>query len=296
MWVELHSADNLKNSVSLGCIAKSGSNFALAVLEEDASSNDFDSIHDIWSEAEGYSAFSTSLFDKGHFMLKIMDLSGKIQINKLIMLEDENWVFNLDQQELLARFLSLEEFDLESGDIESILEAIKDWIDPDDQITGFGGAESSYYESLEKPYSCRNSPFKSIEELILVKGITREIFYGTDDKPGISDFLTVFGDGKININTAHAMVFKSLSEDFDQEMIDDLIAYRENEENDLSNIGWYKIVLNTQEDYIKPDLINTVSNHFEIESIGIIEDRTKAVSIIVERVGKTPNILSWKYL
>ena len=36
----------------------------------------------------------------------------------------------------------------------------------------------------------------------MVKGVTRELFYGTGESPGLVQCLTVFGDGKININTA----------------------------------------------------------------------------------------------
>lgn len=296
MWAELHSADNLKNSVKLGCIAKSGSNFALAVLEEDAFSNDSDSMHDIWAEAEEYSIYSTTLFEDGGFVVKIKDLSGRIQINQLIKLDNEEYVFNPLQKEIITRLLESEEFELESDDIDGMLDAIKDWIDPDDIITGFGGAESFYYESLENPYKCRNAPLESIEELILIKGITRELFYGSEDRRGLSEFLTVFGEGKININTASSLVIASLSEDIDPEMVDEIIAYRENEENDLSSIGWYKAALNTNEDYIASELITTASSYFDVESRGTIGARTKIIDIVVERKNKIPNILTWKYL
>ena len=83
------------------------------------------------------------------------------------------------------------------------------------------------------PYSCRNAPFKSLEELLLVKGITPELFYGKDEIPGIRNYLTIQGDGAVNINTADPVVLEALSDDLDSSMIEEMVAYRNDEKNDL---------------------------------------------------------------
>jgi len=97
----------------------------------------------------------------------------------------------------------------------AIINPVKDWLDSDDNdaITGLNGAEKEYYQDLEPPYLCRNGPFRYIEELTRVKGITPELFCSADQQLlGISRYITVLGiaqlndkftyDGKININTA----------------------------------------------------------------------------------------------
>jgi type II secretory pathway component PulK len=114
--------------------------------------------------------------------------------------------------------------------------SIIDWRDADSTVTT-GGAENEYYLLLPEPYQCKNAPFESVEELLLVRGASREILYGEDaNRNGVLDaneddadasepldnrdgrldrgllpFLTVYseepntdGDGKprVNINNA----------------------------------------------------------------------------------------------
>jgi len=57
--------------------------------------------------------------------------------------------------------------------------AIIDWRDSDENIT-VGGAESEFYMTLADPYQCKNSPFETVEELLLVRGMLPELLYGED--------------------------------------------------------------------------------------------------------------------
>ena len=65
------------------------------------------------------------------------------------------------------------------GMTSDVADAIIDWRDTDEQA-GAGGAETEYYQSLQPPYRCKNGPFETAEELLLVKGITPELLYGYD--------------------------------------------------------------------------------------------------------------------
>ena len=62
---------------------------------------------------------------------------------------------------------------------ESTADAILDWIDPDDSVRDLG-AESEYYQGLQPPRRPRNGLPPSLEELLLVKGVTREKLFGVD--------------------------------------------------------------------------------------------------------------------
>lgn len=57
--------------------------------------------------------------------------------------------------------------------------AIVDWRDTDEQPST-DGAENEYYQSLQPSYRCKNAPFETVEELLLVKGMTPELLYGMD--------------------------------------------------------------------------------------------------------------------
>ncbi len=291
MWSDLYSSANLRDGIRLRFIARSGVNCALAVLSEDSSSSDSDSLQEAWANAKELSLNSVTMFENGHFQVEVSDLSGKIQVNRLI---NEDGTYNEAQKKLLMRFLGSEQFRLDSGEVGNLIDAIKDWIDPDDDVTRFG-AENGYYQSLENPYSCKNGPLESLGQMLLIKGVTRELFYGDEHLPGISSYLTVYGDGKININTADSLVLRSLADDLDTEMVSDMIEYRLDEGNDLKDPGWYRKVPGMGDTAIESELIKTASPYFEIESAGISEAMNKRVAAIVKREdGKPIQILAWK--
>jgi type II secretory pathway component PulK len=68
-----------------------------------------------------------------------------------------------------------------------LIAAILDWRDEDNE-TREGGAENAYYNELEPAYNAKNGPFDTVEELLLVKGITAAVLYGEDvNRNGILD-------------------------------------------------------------------------------------------------------------
>ncbi len=62
----------------------------------------------------------------------------------------------------------------------SIADSILDWIDPD-KTARPSGAEFDYYERTGVPYRPRNAVPVSLEELLLVRDMTRVLLFGTDD-------------------------------------------------------------------------------------------------------------------
>jgi type II secretory pathway component PulK len=65
------------------------------------------------------------------------------------------------------------------GMAEPIADAILDWIDADDQPRRFG-AESEYYRGINVPYLPRGAAPGCLEELLLVKGVSRNLLLGAD--------------------------------------------------------------------------------------------------------------------
>lgn len=57
--------------------------------------------------------------------------------------------------------------------------SIIDWRDEDGDVTT-GGAEDEYYLLLSEPYNCKNAPFETVDEILLVKGASEELLYGED--------------------------------------------------------------------------------------------------------------------
>lgn len=60
-----------------------------------------------------------------------------------------------------------------------IADAILDWIDEDDEPRETG-AEVDYYSGLTPPYAPKNGPLETVEELLLVRGVTPQLLFGAD--------------------------------------------------------------------------------------------------------------------
>ena len=70
---------------------------------------------------------------------------------------------------------------------ESIVDCILDWLDEDDDPRDYG-AEADYYESLDVPYRPRNGMIESLDELLLIEGVTPTLLYGADwNRTGLVD-------------------------------------------------------------------------------------------------------------
>jgi type II secretory pathway component PulK len=78
-----------------------------------------------------------------------------------------------------------------------IADAILDWIDPDETARE-NGAENQYYSAANPPYRCKNGPLDSLEELLLVKGVTPQLLFGNDrNRNGVID--ADEGDGESDL-------------------------------------------------------------------------------------------------
>jgi type II secretory pathway component PulK len=82
---------------------------------------------------------------------------------------------------------------------------LADWTDPDDNRLFQGGSETALYERLDEPYKPKNAPFDTREEIRLVEGWHLD---GVWERVGRN--LTIYGGGKVNINSAHKPVMHAL--------------------------------------------------------------------------------------
>ncbi len=280
------SAANLKYGAQVNCAARSGFHYALAILYEDLSSTEHDSLKEIWADPEALEMDEGSAYEGVKFSIKIEDLSGRVNINLQL---DKNGEPDLIQQKILERLLRSLDSKLEDEKIGDIVNSIKDWIDTDDEVSDEEGlgAENSYYQGLSTPFSCKNAPLKNLEELRLIKGINIELYNK------ISKYLTIYGEKEININTADAKVLQSLSEDMDSESAGNMIEYRDDEKNDLSTANWYKSVQGMSD--INLDSVTVSSTYFKIISTGTRGDMKKTIQSMLERKKEgTIRVLSQK--
>lgn len=105
-----------------------------------------------------------------------------------------------------------------------LVPSLADWLDADDDVTVLPfvqreneGAEDDYYNELDPPYDCKNGPPDALDELQLVRGVTRDAFAPPaedeqDAGSGLREFLTIYGSDKVDVNYAPPTVLAALSE------------------------------------------------------------------------------------
>jgi general secretion pathway protein K len=288
---EIIGALNLSDGVRLRYIAESGFAVGEALLLADRTP--FDGLTELWANTEMISLQSEGYFDKGSFKLLIQDEGGKIPVNSLVTGNNYNDSIHL----LLHRLLTGPSFRMDERKAAELEDSIKDWIDADEEVTG-SGAEGPYYAGLPTPYTAKNARIDCIEELLMVKGMTRELFYGTAESPGLAQCLTVYdvGDGKININTAPKAVLRALTVDITDEDVNQFEKYRRDPQTDLSNALWYQKIPRAPQLTIPAGLIKVKSEIFQIAAVGLQGQMSERITGIVSRdanQGKV-RLLSWK--
>jgi general secretion pathway protein K len=279
MRSEVYEAANLSDQAQLRYVAESVLYAGEAVLLNDR--NQYDALTEDWANTEMFSLRAAEFFDKASFKLTIEDIGGRIPINLLV----SGNAYNVPIREMLLRLLTGSYFRLEEGAAEEVTDAIKDWIDADSETTDRG------VESRVK-----NAPLDCIEELMMIKGVSRELFYGSERFYGLVNCLTVFGDGKININTAPKPVLLALSAQMTSEAVEALDRYRHDPKNSVANPGWYSGVPEASGANIPAGSITVKSDNFQIKAMGVQGRMTKQIIAIVNRdAGRTKvAALAWR--
>ena len=132
---------------------RAGVEKAAALLYEDE--RETDALTDLWSDN---AADLNDIAMEGCVLnIKVVDETSKLNINTVTA----------------EQLLVLPEMTQEIAD------AIVDWRDSDDQVQP-SGAEAGYYENIDYPYYIRNDAFRTIRELLMVRGVTKELLYGED--------------------------------------------------------------------------------------------------------------------
>jgi general secretion pathway protein K len=145
-----------------------------------------------------------SEYPQGKVTTRILDENGKINLN-------------FTTEEVYRRLLAAIGVEKQRADV--IIDSILDWVDAD-KNNRLNGAEDDYYLSLNPPYRAKNGPFDTVEELLLVQGVTPEIFYGVKVKDeqgrileryGLVNYVTVYTFSiQINLNSAPLPVLMAI--------------------------------------------------------------------------------------
>jgi len=262
MKTEINTTRNFKGDIEAYYIAKAGINLAKAEILSDAQFHS-------WTEDKGYIFGPVVSGEKDEGIQSIlgeglevpeppkrMELPlGKGLIHYSI--RDENGKINVNtaSRDVLTKALAANGLSL-SSERDTIVDSILDWIDPDNRHR-VNGAESDYYRGLSPAYSAKNGPLDSVEELLKVKGVTPELFYGSEEyqlkqpsssenAPGLARIFTVQKVAQFNPNTAERVVLEIM---YPENQVDEILAKKEER-------GWYN---------------QSKSTHFKIKATGTFE-------------------------
>lgn len=294
-----------RDRLTLSHMASSGIHAAMALLAKDRVESNIDSLQEDWANPDKINELLSEIpFEDGKLAVTISDEMGRLQVNALVTYP-ESRNFNESQRSIWERFLNYfktEEETPEDRQPTAIINSLKDWLDSgdDEAITGLSGAESSYYQDLSPSYRSRNGPISDINDLLLVKGVTPELFLGNTEKPGIADFLTVYGmtpgagtsftfPGKININTAELPVLVAMLPSENVDLAQAFFELRQEaatqkDAPDLSGTTWYKDIAGLSGLNLDTKLITTASDFFRVVSAAQVNNSAMTATAVVQRI------------
>jgi general secretion pathway protein K len=155
---------------------------------------------------------SAKYFEYGMPRVRLDFPSGAVDVE--VIPESSKISLNYSRpEELRALLLSL---GVEPGRAQEITMAILDWRTPGLGLSPF----DQHYLSLSPSFRARHASFEEIEELLLVKGMTPDLFHGTLvrdaqgrllPQTGLKDCVTVYGStGSVDVNTASPAVLSAI--------------------------------------------------------------------------------------
>ncbi len=220
MRTELAAAGNFREEAEAYYLAEAGVYRAAAeIVNADRNAPPDSSLYDALDEHwhTNPDAYDNVALGRGRYWVAVSDEESKIPLNAAT-------------DAVLRRVFSNSGVKDEKL-LSTIVDSIQDWRDADN-LHRVNGAEDDYYLSLPTPYRAKNGNFETIDELLLVKGVTREILYGTVASPerrakleaqlpwerqlgsgeylGVARHLSVYGSGQVNVNTAGPEVLMAL--------------------------------------------------------------------------------------
>jgi general secretion pathway protein K len=268
-------------------MARSGIEYARAILDKRGEAKELE-IEDMGEEDEngfmqaalhikrGLPTTSTIELGDGQFSVTLKSAEGGLNIN---VLNRDDW---LDIFEMA---------NVPSTEWDTMIDCLEDWIDKGD-LHRLNGAESDDPFYQDRGYPVKDAPLDSVEELLLVKGWGEDILYGkeADDESdaifGIAKLLTVWGSGKLNLNTASidAMRAAGLSE----EMIMAIIEARKGPDGiegtpddgikSLAEIGVDPNKFKLQSDFVKVTSVGDIfGNQYQIDCIFYLSEKDAVV-------------------
>ena len=216
----LLATDDVKKSAQALNYARAGLNIAIAAIKQTDKPDTGKDLLNLLSTENNVQ------LEDGQCSFVVYSESARLNVN---MLKNRNGSINRKRTDQILRLIDLLNQTQPQHDRigYGLVPAIMDWTDSDNDTIKLTfvshqntGAESAYYQKLDQPYKCANQKLKTTGELLMVKAITPQIYHR------LRDYLTVYGDGRVNINSAPKLVIQSLSQNMDSAIAQIIINQR----------------------------------------------------------------------
>lgn len=190
-------------------------------LDAEADTDGIDSLDEPWAQEQAFP------IDSGTIVGFIEDLQGRFNLNNLIDAQGRKDEVAIEHFRRLLRLVAAVAEDPDAADPDSIVDAVVDWIDPD-QVPELGGAEDGVYTAQDPPYRAANFWFTTVSELQAVQGITPTLY------AALAPLVAALPPGNgaprpINVNTAPPLVLQALGADVSPTLVEDWLANRQTE-------------------------------------------------------------------
>jgi general secretion pathway protein K len=243
--------------------------WAGVILREDREDSEIDYLGEDWARNVGLLPI-----DEGALSATLEDMQGRFNVNNLVT----EGKINAVELERFQRLLTTLELSPEIAD------AVIDWIDPDTEISGPGGAEDEYYSRQDPPYRTPNRPMRSAQELRLLRKVDEETFRK------LQPFVTALPEATpININTAKPEVLMSISPRITPAETERILEIQK--EDGYESVGAFINEFEAQEvkeeGAIPPTSLAVASNYFALTAVIKYADARADLTTILRRNEQT---------
>ncbi len=291
--IELTLAKNFRGKVQSKYIALSGLTYAMDLIKNSTNNKDLHKPDVLNSQV-----FSKTIpLGTGYFKVKsIQDVESRINLNAI----DPN------NYRILTNLLEKLGIDRETA--MTITYSVIDWKDTDKTVLNPPyGAENDFYQEIG--YNAKNQPLESVEEILLIRGMNKDIYQK------IKDFITIYptsGALLINIDTASEEVLRAFAENFAgpltntsiedaSSLVDKIMEYRRTLTDTSTTaqeraVETNKMSLNSKENSIFLTMQSQrqrTSQYFNIQVVGVDEESQASTEISTTIQIKDLAVLSW---
>ncbi|MBI4024402.1 MAG: general secretion pathway protein GspK [Verrucomicrobia bacterium] len=220
------------------------------------------------------------------FEVRLTSEGARLQINHLLA---------TNQRAILIALF--EKWGVPSADAGAAVDCLSDWVDADD-LEHLNGAERDDYTAVGRPGYPPNRPFRSVEEMALVRGMD----IVAAKKPDWDTCFTIWSDGKLDVNEASAELIEVVCGVTPQQA-EALVSRRwgsdgkpgTDDDFRYKDLNQVRLVLGMAD----PDFqlvagrLTLQDPTRRIESTGIVGEYRKTLMVVVRRNVNPPQYLAW---